>query len=159
MFLGPPKLQDCRIAELQKGLQEFRNPLQFCLHLLLFTGRHQRSQLLHVLRVHRFGAAASGFDGNAMLGGKLVHEGILTGQVVRYLVLWTVHLLDHLAGPQPSALWSRVQHELLTLDVGFGEVYRVGCDGDVGHDIAVADVVLDQRRAVAVRNAISPEPL
>ena len=83
----------------------------------------------------------------------VLDERILARQVERHVVLVHRHFHDVLAVVEPVLIAALHEHELLAQDVRLREVHGVRDDHDVRQHVAVADVVLDERRQVAARDA------
>ena len=98
-------------------------------------------------------AAEHGLERHTVELRVVLDERVLARQIERHVVLVHRHFHDVLAVVEPVLVAALHEHELLAQDVRLREVHGVRDDHDVRQHVAVADVVLDERRQVAARDA------
>ena len=75
---------------------------------------------------------------------------------MRHLIFRFGHFHRVFAVVQPVLVPTVHQHELLAIDVWLGQIHRIGRDNDVRQEIAMPDVVFNDRRQITARNAAAP---
>ena len=107
----------------------------------------------------RFRSAEVGGGGNLVPIAHLVRERVLAERVVRHAIGGAAeNLLAVVAREQPRLMIDRLPREVGAADLRLGEVHGIGNHRGVRQVIAVADEELDQRRLIALRQSVSPQP-
>ena len=107
----------------------------------------------------RFGSAEIGGGGNLVPIAHLVHERVLAERRSSARVGGAAeNLLAVVAREQPGLMIDRLPCEVGASDLRLGEVHGIGNHRGMRQVIAVPDEELDQRRLIALRQAVSPQP-